>query len=412
MDDQLRQLLMDRAEDVPASRPTPARLRGRMRRRIALAYGVGTIALAALVAGTLVGIRSLDRSTHPVPIHHLTPFPAGPLLRRPGEVAEIQNGNLIGVDPTGRMRVLARCAAPCEGIDQQAWAPDGRAIAWHVTTCFNTLQCGPQNGIWVRGARGAPQHLMHDCFPTGGCSTYGQTGFSWSPDGARLVYVQPERTGDALYVVKSDGTDRRLLASVIGENVRNLQWSPDGALIAYVQSGDLVAIRPDGSNRRVIAPAPAQGEYAWSPDGSRIALTSSGSDVRVDVVNRDGSGEREVFYAPNVVEPPGEGARWSPDGTRLALVTTPPTIPPKPRDWNIAFWVLNADGSNRIALHRSAGGNNWLWSDPVWSPDGSRIAFQDQRAPHHPGWLVVPSDRSSEPRPISELVVLGWRGGT
>jgi len=73
----------------------------------------------------------------------------------------------------------------------------------------------------------------------------------------------------------------------------------------------------------------------------------------VYVVNADGSGLRRLA--------PGGQPVWSPDGRRIAYVT-----------WNgeagLRIEVMNADGSDKHVLARKA-------EKPSWSPDGSRIVF-------------------------------------
>src|SRR5690606_30395331 len=58
---------------------------------------------------------------------------------------------------------------------------------------------------------------------------------------------------------------------------------------------------------------------------------------------------------------------WSPDGTRIAFMSD--------RDGNDEIYVMNADGSNVIRLTN----NNAYDGMPAWSPDGSQIAFVSDR---------------------------------
>src|SRR5262249_37535005 len=54
---------------------------------------------------------------------------------------------------------------------------------------------------------------------------------------------------------------------------------------------------------------------------------------------------------------------WSPDGSRIAFTST--------RDGSRQIYVMNADGSNQHRL-TTGSANNY---DPAWSPDGSQIAY-------------------------------------
>lgn len=58
---------------------------------------------------------------------------------------------------------------------------------------------------------------------------------------------------------------------------------------------------------------------------------------------------------------------WSPDGTRIAFHST--------RDGNVEIYVMNSDGSNQTRLTS----NSYDDLKPTWSPDGRQIAFSSNR---------------------------------
>src|SRR5438128_10656471 len=67
MDDDLRDLLRRKADDVPPHREVPRSLTGRARRRIALnALGVG-MAVVVLAGGAFAGLRAFGASPAPQP---------------------------------------------------------------------------------------------------------------------------------------------------------------------------------------------------------------------------------------------------------------------------------------------------------------------------------------------------------
>ncbi len=110
------------------------------------------------------------------------------------------------------------------------------------------------------------------------------------------------------------------------------------------------------------APPPISGVPPGNCGGGRIAFTSDrdGSYYsNIYVMNSDGSSvvrlTNNQVYESSPV--------WSPDGTRIAFDSD--------RDDNREIYVMKADGSEQTRLTNYPG----LDAEPVWSPDGSRIAF-------------------------------------
>jgi TolB protein len=79
------------------------------------------------------------------------------------------------------------------------------------------------------------------------------------------------------------------------------------------------------------------------------------------VMSSDGSGLTQLTDTPRRQE---FGPVWSPDGTRIAYWRTHAPFGPG------SIWVMDPDGSHR---HRLTDGIDAR--DPAWSPDGRRIAF-------------------------------------
>ncbi|MFF4040574.1 hypothetical protein [Streptomyces sp. NPDC001816] len=202
-----------------------------------------------------------------------------------------------------------------------------------------------------------------------------------SPDGSRVAYVHRQDTcipqtegcayGSDLVVAGADGSDPHVLVPGTGSGpvpyAGHPDWSPDGQRIVYETGSGLGWINADGTGSEVLTPYGSRGTF--SPDGRSIAFLRSeyyetddgwdvGTDVYVlDTVTRE---ERQVTSSHNVGDAPAD---WSPDGSRLVYATENGL-----RTVDVASGATtDLQGNWGIALSSLR--------TPVYSPDGSRIAF-------------------------------------
>jgi TolB protein len=149
----------------------------------------------------------------------------------------------------------------------------------------------------------------------------------WSGNGKQLIISLGKRDpkGEPWIFetlrLNADGTRREALPIPREDMVHD--WSADGAWLVTSSSRnakigwELYVVRPDGRDVRQITEGGNPFYARFSPDGRRVLYSDGTSEQRrgVWVVDRDGTGRRKVWAAPDEVVSPC----WSPDGTRIAI---------------------------------------------------------------------------------------------
>jgi Tol biopolymer transport system component len=220
--------------------------------------------------------------------------------------------------------------------------------------------------------------------------------WAWSPAADQLAFATG-RPGLAELVLFDPATgERTSLTSV--EGISALAWSTDGTAIAIASPSSGVSIIDLATGRSTSIARIGTIGVSWSPDGTRLVLESHGG---IFVVNADGTDRRVL------VDHGGRGPAWSPDGTRIAYLRTPGSA----GQVSLEVWVIGADGSDPTPLFRGECCLGDLWWGPIWSPDGHRIAFFDDRDVLFGSELTVNADGSRSPKVVDDVVVDGWIQG-
>ena len=192
-----------------------------------------------------------------------------------------------------------------------------------------------------------------------------------SPDGQWVAYTvtttdpkEDKRDAD-VWMVSIDGK-RDLRLTSTPENETTPRWSPDGQYLAFLSSrpgkakGNQVWLL-DRAGGEAVQLTDVKGRlqsYEWSPDSKRLALT---------IGDPDPAGEPEEGAKPKTPKPIViDRYHFKQDGEGYLL---------SGRHSYIYLFDIAAK-----KLERLTSGQKYDESSPVWSPDGTRIAFMSNHA--------------------------------
>ncbi|MFW6202456.1 MAG: TolB family protein, partial [Gemmatimonadota bacterium] len=256
-----------------------------------------------------------------------------------------------------------------------AWSPGGTRIAFerNLDEDPGCLFC--HRDIFVMNADGTAEVNLTDDPDTDDRAP------AWSPDGTKIAF-HSRSSGQSftdIYVMNADGSGLTNLTESFGDFALEPAWSPDGELIAFECDNRICTMRPDGSELTELTDDPAALDASpdWAPDGSRIAfgrgdVDSDPNTLEFDimVMDADGGNVMNLTDSPDDLE---GGPVWSPDGTRIAFTSRVDEAGETPE-----IFVMNADGTGRTNISDDPASD----LDPSWGvvpPDSDGDGVPDEQ---------------------------------
>ncbi|MGN6474299.1 MAG: TolB family protein [Mycobacteriales bacterium] len=231
-----------------------------------------------------------------------------------------------------------------------------------------------------------------------------------SPDGSRVAYTEEtygrtprERyvNGEYVHVVNADGTDDQTVYRCASSSCGELSWSPDGNRLLFTDNRAHI-LEPDGHVATICAggcPGPSPTQASWAPDSRQLAFqywvdvplhngqSGPGGHATVNAIglmNADGSHPRLLTDENCTASRLGActqdtGPIWSPDGSMIAFVRTTVTYlrPDNSRGGPLVLGLpeqlvtIELDGATQTVWQCTTCG----LVNAAWSPSGRWLAF-------------------------------------
>jgi dipeptidyl aminopeptidase/acylaminoacyl peptidase len=286
-------------------------------------------------------------------------------------------------------------------------SPDGQRVAF-------VASWGASTAIVIVPVGGGPERIVTTSPAPPRPRPFGGGSFAWLSDGSALVYAAVD--GNLWRQPSLGGAPSRMTQQAEGAEASGPCISPDGSKVAFVVGDQHVAVMPVDGSAWPVRVSGGHNDFAfdptWSADSAFVGWHEwdvphmAWDESRWVIAPADGSGpvasmEHEMVQ----VQQP----RFAPVGSDLAYLSD--------RTGWLNVWVFGPERNNdRPLVDESFEHGSPTWgggqSSLVWSPDGSRVAFN--RNENGFGRLCVAEVATGEVHEVARAHHggLDWKGNT
>jgi len=257
-------------------------------------------------------------------------------------------------------------------------SPDGRSLAF----VRDRPGAHPSFDLCVAGENGEQARCTHVA-----PAPASELAFAWTPDGKKLRLALGSEQTSASRLGSYDPGSGKMEFSDAGRDALPMMVSgfavdpASGRLLLtgspiYGRGGEI--LRLEGGELRAITSGVS--DYrGLSVDAAGLTAVTANfrENSNIELLSLTGDPEADT-RSLRVLTEDNEGdyrPMWSPDGSRIAFTST--------RTGHRSIWIMNGDGSDPRELTPLKADHGW----PGWSPDGKSVVYASNRTGNHEVYL-------------------------
>lgn len=313
-------------------------------------------------------------------------------------------------------RILTNFKEPCNGCEIMGpgWSPSGKWFAW-TTGIYGSGGPSDESEVMIVDRNGTEKQSLLNGLGK-------MRNLRWSPVADLLLFEHDERGLNntiEYYVWDVESRDLKFKLSVAAD-ISHVDWTPNGKYVAlYItdskkHESSMQVMSLDGKviANRALASLGDNGSSSvcppsWFSDSRVVYINAKSKLVFEDFA---GNTFNEYDFAPKYLLK----VDWKSDGS-YGLVYANDICQEIDIDTTGSLWLLSTvkrtmqNLSNTVRVGLAYGNNTYLFSPPVWSPQGDEAIYITQENPQRPN-IVQLNVIETQTSKVTPLTVIGDKG--